>query len=206
MLQVHTDTLETNQAPIRQQDATINSLIKSNTKPTRRGLEEHELSPPTVIIEDTRTRINDDQTHQWIWARGTMQQHCPPPPSQATLLQSKDLETKRIYHSLEIAPQYLQAIGIEHIPQVASICCHVVSLFYRPALKGEGMEYLYKRKQKRVRHIYSFQLTELSILENIYWSTKLCKQQVTNDTLSKLQNIIQNYNMHNPLASSEKAE
>ena len=68
------------------------------------------------------------------------------------------------------------------------------------------MECLMDTKTKDIGLVFAFQLTELNTVEELYCSSKICRQQFANETLAEMQSIIKNHNnKHNPLPGWEKA-
>ena len=103
----------------------------------------------------------------------------PTPPTiyvtRLRAVQQKGDPSRRLYWSSDISPKYLQALGLQQTPQAVAIRYMIVPFFYRKNQNGGWMEYLVDNKRKKLAPVFAFQLSELNTIEEIYWSTKLCK-------------------------------
>ncbi|KAG0594572.1 hypothetical protein M758_UG089600 [Ceratodon purpureus] len=160
---------------------------------------------PTLVVptsQDGRTSQDQDPIQQWIWAQSSSQNTRPSNVTTAEVLPIGEDPNKRVYRSSEISPQYLFALGIQNPSKAVALKCTIISFFYCHHQQGQqtSLEYLIDSKQKKAAPVFSFQLSALNTIKETYWSRKLCRQQIANETLSAFRHIIRNHNnRHNPL-------
>jgi hypothetical protein len=173
-------------------------------------LEEESGKPAAIAVTFTLDKdkaVDPQDNQQWIWAAGKMQYIRPTKEEIKDTPADGDMVMKRIYRSSDINPKYLQAIGIETIPNKTTLRCSIIPFFFRTSPTDDRMDFLCDIKHQKPSPVYSFQLTKLNTPEEIYWSNKICKQQVVNEILAELRNIITNYNnKHNPFTAWDKVD
>ena len=102
--------------------------------------------------------------------------------------------TKRTYRTTDLSKQFLEAIGIDTIPEAASYRGLIIPVFYRYEVTKDCYTFLCQKKAHYNRPLCSLPVSELSILESQNPGQMFTRQQLVNDIRLVLDKFISNYN------------